>query len=85
MPTEIHSNEDYAAFCRTRIEDCSEILKQLQGFTPDGFKFTFTIKSATIAVFDVADNESWFVMTFMLAWLDYYKKELKRVSQAVGA
>jgi hypothetical protein len=77
------SIQDRAAFCRDRIEHCEEILRQLQGYTPDEFKFTFTIKTATIAAFDIGEQESWFVMAFFLAWNDYYKKELKRIPGTV--
>lgn len=74
-----------AAICRERIDQCADIIKQLQGDTPDGCKITFSIRSATIVKFDIDDSESWLMLSLFMGWLNFYRKELKRITQEMAA
>ncbi len=71
---------DYPAFCRQRVSECEELIKQLRGDTPDGCVITFSLKTIPIVKFEIADSESWFMLSFFMGWLNYYRQELKRMS-----
>ena len=73
---------DYSTFCRQRIDECEEMIKQLRGDTPEGCVITFSLKTIPIVKFEIAENESWFMLSFFMGWLQYYKQELKRTSAA---
>ncbi len=70
-----------AALCRERIDQCTDIIRELKEDIPAGCKITFSIEKSIIAGIDIAaEGESDFMLSFFKGWQDYYKKELRRLT-----
>jgi hypothetical protein len=82
--TQTESLSAYAAFCRERIDLCDDLIKQLRGDLPDGCTLTFGIREIPVVRFDVADSESWLMLSFFMGWRKYYLTELQRVTQVIA-
>jgi hypothetical protein len=72
---------DRAALCRERIEQCDDIIRELQEDIPAGCRLTFSIEKSIIAGIDIAaEGEKDFMLAFFTGWQEYYKKELRRLT-----
>ena len=89
MKTELHTQQldaiqklEYLVAHYKRMADhCEDVVKQLIGYTPDEFSFTFTIKKkAVIEIPITKDNASFCLGTFM-SWAGYYKQQLRKTSE----
>src|SRR5688572_27792152 len=60
------------ARCEAMLETCTDVIKQLSGFTPDEFKFTFSIKNRPIVTLDIDENESRFCIGVFMQWHKFY-------------
>jgi len=83
--TQTQSLTAYAAFCRERIDLCDDLIKQLRGELPAGCTLTFGIREIPVVRFDVADSETWFMLSFFMGWRKYYVTELQRVQKEMAA
>jgi hypothetical protein len=79
--TQIQSLDTRAALCRQRIEQCTDIIRELREDIPAGCRLTFSIEKSIVAGIDIAaEGESDFMLAFFMGWQEYYEKELIRIT-----
>lgn len=69
---EIQTLKANAEHYQLRANQCVDIIKQLQGYTPDKFTFTFSIGAQTITTFDIGPMEGNFCVGIFMSWHSYY-------------
>lgn len=83
MKTEIHELQRLQAHYRVMLDMCTDSIKQLAGYTPDSFKFTFSIKDKPIVSFDIAEQEGQFCISFFMSWHQFYRKKLTEITSEI--
>lgn len=75
-PTELQACQARILHYSERIQQCRDVIKQLQGFTPENFTFTFTIKEKPVVTFEIEESEGNFCVSFFMCWHQYYNNQL---------
>lgn len=80
IKAEIQSLMRLQAHYTNMIDHCVDMLKNLSGYTPDNFKFTFTIQDKPIVSIPIGEEEGNFCMGFFMSWHQYYSRKLREVN-----
>lgn len=89
MKTEIQTLDLGAIQELTRLRDhykkmaehCEDVVKQLIGYTPDEFSFTFTIKSKAVITIEITQDNATFCLGTFMSWAGYYKQLLRKTNE----
>lgn len=84
MPTTSQSLQEQAEFCRMRVDQFADMIKQFIGKVPTDFVFTFTIRDVPIMNFELTEAEGDFAVGFFMAWHQYYSRNLKRIEKELA-
>jgi hypothetical protein len=84
MPNNSPTLQEQAAFCRTRIDQCADIIKQFSGDVPTGFTFTFSIRRVPIVDFELTEGEGNFAVSFFMGWHQYYSRKLQQINKELA-
>lgn len=69
--------------CLLRMNQCSDVIKQLSGSTPNAFEFTFSVSGKEIVKFEIADDESEFNISYFMAWYQFYRNRMLALSRTL--
>ena len=61
----------------TMVEHCSDAIKQLTGYTPDNFKFVFTIDETPIVSIPISEEDGNFCVGVFMSWHQYFSRKLR--------
>lgn len=66
---------------KTMADLCEDICKQLIGYTPDEFVFTFTIKKQPVVSIEITEDNAPFCLGTFTSWAGYYKQLLRKTNE----
>lgn len=89
MKTELHTQqlddiqhlERLRAHYKFMADRCEDVVKQLIGYTPDEFSFTFTIKQKAVIEIPITKDNATFCLGTFMSWAGYYKQQLRRINE----
>lgn len=82
---QIEQLQQQADACRQKVQECAEVIKSLQGYTPDNFLFTFSINGATVTTVPINEEEGNFCVGVFMAWHQFYSRKLKEITATIAA
>jgi len=81
IKTEIQSLVRLQAHYKNMVDHCVDVLKNLNGYTPEDFKFIFTIQDNPIVSIPIGEEEGNFCVGVFMSWHQYYSRKLKEVTE----
>lgn len=76
-----HELERLRLHYSTMVDLCEDVMKQLIGYTPDEFSFTFSIKKKAVIEIPITQDNAPFCLGHFMAWAGYYKQMLRDVNE----
>lgn len=76
--------QEQAEFCRMRVDQFADMIKQFIGDVPTDFVFTFTIRDVPIINFALTEAEGDFAVGFFMSWHQYYSRKLKQIEKELA-
>jgi len=70
-----------SAHYKTMADHCEDVCKQLIGYTPDEFSFTFTIKKQAVITIEITKDNATFCLGTFMSWAGYYKQLLRKTNE----
>jgi len=68
---------------RNMVQHCADVIKNLNGYTPDGFKFAFSIRDALILSIPIGEEEGNFCLGVFMSWHQFYSRKLKELTEEI--
>jgi hypothetical protein len=75
----LHDLKKLAEHYRNMVQHCADVIKNLNGYTPDGFKFAFSIRDALILSIPIGEEEGNFCLGVFMSWHQFYSRKLKEL------
>lgn len=72
-----------ASHCRDMVQYCADVIKNLNGYTPDGFKFVFSIRDSPIVSIPIGEEDGNFCVGVFMSWHQYYSRKLKEIEKEI--
>lgn len=72
--------ERLLTYYQTMADTCSDTIKQLIGYTPDDFSFTFSIKNKAVVTIPITQENASFCLGTFMAWAAHYKRQWRETS-----
>ena len=68
----------------TMRDMCTDAIKQVIGYIPDGFSFTLSFKNKAVFEIPITKDNAEFCLGNFMAWHGFYAKKLREVSATVS-
>lgn len=72
-----------AAHCCSMVQYCTDVIKMLNGYTPEDFKFAFSIRDATVVTIPIGEDDGNFCLGMFMGWHQFYSRKLKEVEKEI--
>jgi hypothetical protein len=79
----LHDLKKLAEHYRNMVQHCADVIKNLNGYTPDGFKFAFSIRDALILSIPIGEEEGNFCLGVFMSWHQFYSRKLKELTEEI--
>ena len=80
MKTEIQDLTTLAGHYEKMVQYCTDVIKNLNGYTPDGFTFTFTIHETPVVSIPITEEDGHFCVGVFMSWHQFYSRKLKEIN-----
>lgn len=77
MNAQILTLERELAHFKAKSQECTDIIKQLMGYTPDQCVVIFSVKKNPIVQFEIGAPEMTFSLGFFMSWHTFYTQRIR--------
>lgn len=85
MNPEIATLQRELVYYQIKAQECTDVIKQLTGYTPENFTISFSVSKQPILSFDVGVQEMNFAVGIFMSWHSYYTQRIREHQQVLRA